>query len=274
MKACVHKTLTAIAIKRCGEKLSEAMHDFANEILRGVVDEDAITPKRMLNWHFYRSNEEIETKCYMIFNPTSEDIFHKRIKKMNKYGKDDKRRYNNLGRILHHIQDMSTPSHVIPIYHGPTLSLKDKLNIKDYFEEFMVKQTNTDTLGEKVILGNSQKDFNALYKDAAEATLEYIKTATFELKDVESDGRKKILRLNEFWQNYEQNENPKLKGFGSYGALHSYFLSTTPDFCNCPSNIADGELLKIHTYICNKAIQDTCDALFYASSLDDVLKDS
>ena len=263
MKACVHKTLTGIAIKRCGDKLSEAMHDFANEILRGVVDEDAIRPERMRNWHFYRSNKRIGGKKLIKY--TSEDIFHKRIKEMNKYGKDDKRRYNNLGRILHHIQDMSTPAHVIPIYHG--------IIIKDYFEEFMSKQTNADTLGEKVVLGNSQKDFTTLYEDAAKATLAYIKTATFELKEVEINGRKKILPLNEFWQDYHQHEDPKLKGFGSYGPFHEYFVSTATDFCNYPTKIAHGELLKIHTYICNKAIQDTCDALFYAAALDNGLKD-
>ena len=137
----------------------------------------------------------------------------------------------------------------------------------------MSKQANADALGEKVVTGNSQKDFNALYEDAAEATLDYIGNTTFELKDVESDGCKKTLYLNEFWQNHKQNENPKLKGFGSYGPLHGCFLSTATDFCNCPSKIAKGELLKIHTYICNKAIQDTCDALFYAAALDDGLKD-
>ena len=103
MKACVHKTLTAIALQRCEEKLSKTIYKFANEILRGVIDEDATTltkPERMFNWHFYRSNDEIATRCYMIFKPTSKDIFLKRIKKMNKYGKDDKRRYNYLGRIL------------------------------------------------------------------------------------------------------------------------------------------------------------------------------
>lgn len=263
MKACVHKTLTAIAIKRCGDKLSEAMQYFDNEILRGVVDEDAITSERMLNWHFYRSNEKIASKCYIVCKPTSEDIFAKRIKEMKKYKKDDKRRYNNLGRILHHIQDMSTPSHVIPVFHGG--------NIRDYFEEFMSKQTNTDTLEEKVVLGNSQKNFTTLYEDAAKETLEYVENTTFELKPVETNGHKQTLFLNEFWQNCEQNENPKLKGFGSYGPLHSCFLSTATDFCNCPSKIAYGELLKIHTYICNKAIQDTCDALFYAATLDDGL---
>lgn len=265
MKACVHKTLTEIALQCCKDKLPKTIYKFSNEILRGVEEEDDPSLQRKRNWHFYRSNKRIKTREYLFFKPTSEDIFSKRIKDMKKHKKDDKRRYNNLGRIIHHIQDMSTPSHVIPIFHGG--------NIRDYFEEFMSKQTNTDTLEEKVVLGNSQKDFNVLYKDAAKATLDYIRNTTFKLKEVESNGRKKTLFLNEFWQNYEQNENPKLKGFGSYGPLHGCFLSTSPDFCNCPSKIADGELLKIHTNICNKAIQDTCDALFYAASLDNDLKD-
>ncbi len=272
MKACVHKMLTAIALQRCGDKLSKTISKFASEILRGVEDEDDIRPERMLNWHFYRSNEKIKGKKLIKY--TSEDIFAKRITNMKKHKKDDKKRYNNLGRILHHIQDMSTPAHVIPIYHGPSFSLKDKFNIRDYFEEFMSKQTNADTLGETVVLGKSQKDFITLYEDAAKATLKYIQNTTFKLKPVKTDEHKQKLFLNEFWQNCEQNENPKLKGFGSYGPLHGCFLSTATDFCNCPSKIAKGELLKIHTYICNKAIQDTCDALFYAAALDDGLKDS
>ena len=137
----------------------------------------------------------------------------------------------------------------------------------------MVKQTNADSLGEGVVTGNSQKDFNALYEDAAEATLDYIGNTTFELKEVKTNGQKQTLYLNEFWQDHHQHEDPKLKGFGSYGPLHEYFVSTATDFCNYPTKIAHGELLKIHTYICNKAIQDTCDALFYAAALDDGLKD-
>jgi len=262
MKACVHKTLTKIALQRCGDKLPKTMHKFSDEILRGVEDEDDARPERALNWHFYRSNRKIKTKEYLFCKPTSENIFAKRIKEMNKYGKDDKRRYNNLGRIIHHIQDMSTPSHVIPIFHGG--------KTRDYFEEFMSKQANADALGEKVVRGNSQKNFTTLYKDSAVATLEYIRNTTFELKEVKTDGQKQTLYLNEFWQNHHQNEDPKFKGFGSYGPLHGCFLSTATDFCNCPSKIAKGELLKIHTYICNKAIQDTCDALFYAAALDGV----
>ncbi len=266
MKACVHKTLTKIALLRCGDKLPETITRFADEILRGVVGEDDPSIPRILNWHFYRSNEKIASKYLLFAKQTSEDIFAKHIEKMNQYGKNDKRRYNNLGRIIHHIQDMSTPSHVIPIYHG--------VNIKDHFETFMEKQTTTDMLGKEVICDRNKKNFTTLYKDSAEETLVYIKTATFELKEVKTDGQKQILHLNEFWQDYHQNEDPKLKGFGSYGPLHGCFLSTATDSDNCPSKIADGELFKIHTYICNKAIQDTCDALFYASTLDDRLKDS
>lgn len=265
MKASVHETLTTIAIDHCGDTLSNAMQTFSKEILRGVVAEDNATPERAFNWHFYRSNEKIPLKCCFFCKTTSKDIFYKRIKKMDEYEKDDKRRYKNLGRILHHIQDMSTPSHVIPIYHG--------LWIKDHFETFMEKQSNTDSLGKNVVCNMQKKDFKSLYKDAAEATLDYIKNAEYEVNEVDSNGDKTILHLDVFWQDHHQNENPKLKGFGTYGPLHNCFLSTALDNAHCPSIISHKLLLQIHTYICNKAIQDTCDALFYATALDNDLKD-
>ena len=41
-----------------------------------------------------------------------------------------------VGRILHHVQDMSTPSHVVPVYHG--------LVVKDRFETHLHQEYLND----------------------------------------------------------------------------------------------------------------------------------
>ena len=96
--------------------------------------------------------------------------------------KNSFKRYNKFGRILHHIQDMSTPSHVLPIYHGPKFPLYVSLKkIEDHFETFMYKNDDNITL-EDVHIPSSDNNINSffqIYDNAAHEMLEMLKNGFY-----------------------------------------------------------------------------------------------
>ena len=117
MKPTTHKKITKLALEFCKDKLSSKILEHSSNIIQGSDDEDTSNKiSRALNWHFYRTeNSKIPKRVKLLFKTTSEDILNKRINSMNGCDENSDKYYNYLGRIIHHIQDMSTPSHVMPI---------------------------------------------------------------------------------------------------------------------------------------------------------------
>ncbi|WP_373000197.1 hypothetical protein [Sulfurimonas sp.] len=262
MKPEAHRMITDIAISRCGDVLSEKMKSFKTEIIQGTDDEDSTQfYSRITNWHFYRANDLIPktvNRYYGECKTTSEDILQKRIDDMKSFSTDDKEYYNNLGRVIHHIQDMSTPSHVVPVYHA--------LFIKDHFEKYMVKHINESDLRDAVLLDNEVIDFKSIYNKSAIETLNYVDNTSFNAEDIYSITVD--LPLSMFWESYNPNKN-SIKGFGSYGTLHKAFkkIKDKTEVSVDDYTIQKEELDKINVYVYNKALQDTCEALIYANQL-------
>ncbi len=258
MKPRVHRRLTAVALELCHNSLSDNFYSYAQEIINGSDIEDTTKLfERITNWHFYRSEESpISDRVYCCIRPTSEHLLQKRIDQMLQYSKDDKRRYEYLGRVLHHIQDMSTPAHVLPIYHGPIK--------QDYFENFIEEHVEhitfestmlpTDTALEDGLMG--------LYDLGAKRTINSVLHDGFVVK---TDTEEMKLPLTRFWQDHRLKESFLLKGFGSYGDLNSCFNDyKSSDYS---SIITEEIMLGIQKKFCDTAIVDTCKALLYADNL-------
>jgi hypothetical protein len=254
MKASVHQHLTRLAVDLCSDKLSEPMRRHAETIAKGTVFEDKPTLERILNWHFYRAPDStIPQRRYLFIKPTSEHELRKHIGLMRQYDTDNKERYEQLGRVLHHIQDMSTPSHVLAIYHDH--------KVEDHFETFVEQHKHTITT-ESVDFPDDDDliDLEAIYHRAAEVTADYIDEGAVEVHFEETPLH---LPLSDFWQSSKISENPKLKGFGTYGKLHTCFASDSTN-----AHVIDhDDLLAIQNDLCSLAIADTCRALLYADSL-------
>lgn len=267
MKPTTHATITRLAIQYCKEKISSSVCKNTHEIIQGTIDEDeAIMSivKRGTNWHFYRSeNSPAPKRVYGLFKTTSEDILNERIKTLYKKEKGSKKFYNCLGRIIHHIQDMSTPSHVIPIYHGPELPFKIRLSmIDDHFESFLEEndcrislndienQIDIDGLDEYI-------DFVKIYEASAEDMLKNILMINNEL---EVEDRPYSI----FWKHYTEDESKKVRGFGVYGSCHEYFKEL-PE--NNPYEITKEDLYQIQDAITTHAIVSTCKAILLADRI-------
>ncbi len=253
MKPEVHQALTkrAIAIyeKRQDRTISK---NFSNRIVYGTKAEDNLTPSRLWNWHFFRQNNEILEKTrFLRMRPTSETIFNKHVKKLQSTSKESLVYYEYLGRIIHHIQDMNTPSHVIPIYHA--------LKPKDLFETFMCDALNDTMFNPEIPQEQScQKDtlyYN--YKCVAQETLTLLEN-THIITSV--NGHEDSLPLTVLWQNHQACPDRKNPGFGHFTKDCKIFADKSDS-----SIIVDGmvhtvtleEKHRINNMICGKAIRDT-----------------
>lgn len=210
--------------------------------------EDDPELQRGLNWHFYNNGGRIRNNPLIPGTRTSENRVKNLAKDLGKAieeynggkNKDKLAIIINLsGRLLHHIQDMSTPSHVVPVYHG--------LVIKDNYERFgkvfagrisaaysltegsVEPHNSTVTISKKEIeqsLARENCDTPiGLYEKAAEDSLKYLDEVDFELK---VEGKKSNLTWKSFWR---ENGSPEPKwndsndknGFGTFGICGNNF---------------------------------------------------
>ena len=251
MKVKNHKTITRLAIELCKDRLSQEILENKEYIIQGAWDEDTTQLiSRALNWHFYRANTSpIPKKIRNLFNPTSENIFQRRVNEFYNFKKDTQR-FNSLGRIVHHIQDMCTPSHVIPIYHGPELPVKfSKQVIDDYLEDFMeIHDKDINLIDLQIPEIDNSDNLYSIYHNTAEKTLNSILKIHLPVSQ---------RPYSHFWKHYTEEEFSKFSGFGVFGENHELF--------NNYSEREEQELLKIQKLITKHAIISTAKILLFVS---------
>lgn len=241
-----HQKITKRAIDlyhlHCPGPFSRHLNRYAEEVIEGSKEADT-TPLtvRATNWHFYPANDRlapIKTKLLgfmpITIYPTSDHILKRRIeelkKEISKGISEDV--FNLVGRILHHIQDMSTPAHAVPVYHGlDVLDLvEDELNVRDSFEEY--SEENIDTVLDTIIVDHAHFEAtteaplspDALYEHAAQRTLKtlYGPHQGFHAK---VDGVSTHIGWDSYWRPWssDRTDEASLYGFGSYGPLGHAF---------------------------------------------------
>jgi hypothetical protein len=248
MKACDHVALTRLAIQIFSD-FSES--DPAKRICnykQDIIDGSKYADSRPLldrikNWHFYRSNDQIEDIVdFRAFfhtikpNPTSEKILATRIEefKDDLSARKENDMFDSVGRIIHHIQDMSTPTHVVPVFHGKT-GISSK--IPDSFEVYSAKYFDI-ILNEipemffktkyQDLKSKDQTNFYDTYNRRGQATLKYLARNTI---DAKKNGEDVKLKMNMFWSKDPppNNEKYRYNGFGSFGDLgESFGIETIP----------------------------------------------
>jgi len=265
MKPETHREITRLAINICEEKggLSSALQQPArqDEVVSGSGDEDEKNLwQRMTNWHFYRAEgSPIPKNIKAIFKTTSEDILETRIAEFISADPGTTNRFEWLGRILHHIQDMSTPSHVIPIFHGPELPFLSLRSTDDYFEKFLDDRLENIKVNSSIIDELSIDDvesFEGLYQTAAVDMLALLQKP--------STGHEDSLPFAMFWKSASEEECKKIKGFGVYGDCHHYFKRKKEN--DDQHDPVFKALIDIQQMIAGQAILHTSRALLFATA--------
>jgi len=242
-------------------------------VLDGTEREDKLTFGRMWNWHFYPQNEFLTRLTWTTMRRTSRPIVKKRQEQLLGVGEGKAAGdlFETFGRVLHHVQDMNTPTHVVPIYH-----------LADPFEEYLVAHCPSIFDGLKsdashivAAQGAEQDhDFCSLYAKAAEGTLD----------DLTDNGRLFPLPVNpeltvssiKFWEPYKRTKGWASfreiitytgKGFGKYGPLGKSFGGESCSLEGRTVPIDPLAFNRVAVFFVKRAIVYTLKALHLLSSL-------
>lgn len=242
MKPQSHTDITELALEYYKQnnpsKLSTAVKKarFKDALIQGTKDEDSPTVTRGTNWHFYGSNSILKDYEYIawefpkiVIRPTSEKILIYRQKSFSSAIKDGatKRLFSTFGRILHHIQDMSTPSHVVPVYHGPIISDKYETFLVEHWSE--LKERTKDNWSANQRDNSVSDDFIGIYHKGAKRVINFLNSSESSFQFA-INNQQKSEQMSYIWNAYSQHNegsNPKvpfkINGFGKFGPIGEHF---------------------------------------------------
>ncbi len=275
MKASDHRLITAEAIRQFVRFSQSPAVPFLLQHSRSVQtgSEDAdISPiyTRATNWHFYNRNLDRDILREPIwsfmepltFHLSSDRILKRRCEQLTEEieKKSPKDVCNFTGRILHHIQDMSIPSHVVPVYHGPLVSDSFETYLSTYLKNSEYLSDITEELEQKTppIPTFLKNDIMQLYQDTAEATLEFIKPENSSCQ-VTRNGIETTLPWSFFWadkNSKHRDDYPsscQFGGFGTFGPLGKHFGNSEEFTIGQDSYIINEEVFNA---FCRKLVKD------------------
>jgi hypothetical protein len=217
----------------------------------GSKKEDDPGLTRALNWHFYNNGKKIGHYRKYIFycDGSNERIYQVRLDRLENLLTEKKypsEIYTVAGRIAHHIQDMSSPPHAVPIYHIGN----------DMFDNYKSEAGFNADVAQ--ICGDMKgiTEPHELLEQAAQNTLKAID------RPVVSDNGK--MPDGETWQKFWGGpEDKDLSGFKTYGEYGNVFGIVPP----CKSKVCGAYnrdvFDKFYNERCLRAVTDTVGLLIY-----------
>ena len=193
---------------------------------------------RITNWHFFKQNEYlVPTTVYYAYliplpvTPTSDSILEYRLNKLvHELEKDVPKNLEKLtGRIMHHVQDMNTPAHVVPVYHG--------VKLKDCFEGYSSKHIESELTSIDItedeydaLCSENNSDVLLIYNLAARNTLHYLYDDPSGQFEIHNSDKSLQIGWKLFWKRFGDDLSDCCKqpfedipGFGCYGPLGEQF---------------------------------------------------
>ena len=267
---------------------------FGSNLSQGSLDEDKFNPfvlnfQRILNWHFFNNKNSISNTRFPGIRTSEKRVdrlIEKVIRSKTKYKEattdeekeDDLERLLDVtGRLIHHIQDMSTFSHVVPVYHG--ITPKDSYEVfgKKMIDKISLELGNETSENSLCIMispteikanndeykGLDKAYFFNIYQVAAKKTLRVLNSDKHAF-DLFINGEKGQLKWNGFWKEKSNTEvaectsiENRYDDFGSFGKLCNNFGNP---FFKANDNLYEVnhvEYMKIYKFLMKKSILDT-----------------
>ncbi len=202
-ESTIHGDITQKAIatlNRCHISLNTKN---TQQIAVGSVEEDTTQmPLRLTNWHFYNTYGNLRQGPILfesldhIFKIRNEQLVENLNQKNNQIE-------NSMGRVLHYIQDMYVPAHVVPVFHGKPFAKSDA------FDQFSLseidKQNAISEIDCNEITELTQKILQK-HEDASEHTIfalnnDLLKSSVqFTLQNINSRIEQQPVAWNYFWR--------------------------------------------------------------------------
>ena len=250
-----HRLITAEALRRLRSEGSAKVALTEPQqiaILDGSAGEDAPSWQRLSNWHFFRSNDDMPTSRWPRFD--SRHRVAELSKSLDQCPQSE--RYDRIGRLLHHIQDMSTPSHVTPVYHGGIPADPYESWLKQQFQEWPLEDAQL-TQG---LIASPRQEIGHFYKACAKATLRFLADERHGLM-ASHNGSPVRLPLSDFWPSYRPETRGWLPGFARFGRFGRYFGRTHLQSANDEYQIDTASYRALANILLEKACQESMQAL-------------
>ncbi len=285
MKAADHKTISKAAINQLHELGPNPSRALLSQNIKSISeaaeDVDSVNYSRATNWHFYndncqhtiRSRDDFGFFDNIKLHRTSEFILQKRNVQLSEQIKKKKldKACEYIGRILHHIQDMSTPSHVVPVYHGMVIKDCFETKLHEYIDAEKASGSDIFTIQADEFNNIQKSEIFPIYKESAEASLQYLYSDSNTCK-VTVDGIEQPLGWNNFWLRHEDDlqgaydvegdlvnyAEEDFDGFGKFGSLGKHFGELAAfGRDDVTYLIQQEEYNKLYRYLINKMILDS-----------------
>ena len=178
----------------------------------GREDDITLSLQRLFNWHFYDPGSRLGRAWWGARKANTKRFASLAEKLFDSRGGDPRKTYEYAGRLAHHIQDMSSPPHTVPIYHTT-------IDPFDTFATEAIAGIRPATVQlDAVRAGRRDLTLDALQsmlKTAAERTTARVG------KPVRYNGKEIVSDWTGFWRRYEltgpECEQEPKTGFGCYG---------------------------------------------------------
>ena len=218
-ESAIHQQLTLMAAQqynRCVENtpLHRLTPSEVRYIAKANVHEAELSWwRRLFRWNYYDRSEQSAGRLLGLLETRMHDSYHDALQRLDE-AQDLSRRYTNLGRVTNYLQDVTTPSHVTPIFTTRWW----RFNLTDRFNSFPVDVEALDVaLGDScVAVRSADGTFENLLKHTADRTISSIKDPVASLPTT----------WEAFWE-FDSDEDD----FGSYGVAGNNFGRQTTFRC-------------------------------------------
>ena len=283
-------TKAAVTAFKAFKGIDIGSQDIFGTLEKASADEDSANPltegfHRISNWHFYNNGNSIKDSSGVPGRRTSEKRINKLIKALDKRIEGFSENPTDVnaeillqkaGRVLHHIQDMSTPTHVVPVYHGPDLKDEYETYGKQYAGKLAITYSSSPTSPDHWKVAITQSDIETdlqrlqsspgedhilfrLYVDSAKKTLKDLTDGVFSAR---VNNAVEEFDWNSFWKEHDKDK-PANHGFGCFGKLgnnfgRSYFTSDENLY-----EVAPEVYFELYKYFYKKSVVDSVYVLNY-----------
>jgi hypothetical protein len=199
-----HSRITAQAVREFNACLPGSIGEMvANRIDEYNLDEDTnLLNKWLFYSHYFHPFKELNMARYQ--SSVRVEELEKQIHSALDGGMDarDDSILNAFSHALHHLQDMASPPHVVPVTHWLTDGFET------YEVAFEIPRTSTDDC--VALIARPKESLVDLLKHAARTTLNLVRS---ERVSVQKNGSPTFVSWSSFWAESSEND------FGDYGVF-------------------------------------------------------
>ncbi len=219
-EAQIHQQLTFIAARQFNECVQERSDlvrlsalDTRYIVKSNVAQAEINFFTRMFRWNYYNRQDQTQRTSWGLIDTRFHDHFNQLVVTIET-SNDHHQRLQKLGRVIHYIQDVTSPARVVPVYTGRWW----RFSLSDRFDRFSI-----DSEGLKAALSDScdqlprsDSQFENVLQEVADATLQAVQASIEGLPTT----------WQSFWRLAKQADE-----FGEYGRAGNSFGQRTQYRC-------------------------------------------